>query len=574
MAGTAPFPSETTILTERAKLMQTKAGSSAFMVLAIIMNAALLMVISGQSRTAIIWVAITCTMIGITKLYARHRFSGRITASNASRYIQGHMVITATTGLIWSGFAIATIDLQSEFSILIASIFLVSISLGGFLPGSPHRGDYLVMATCALLPFATYVLAMGEAPVRYLSIGFYIFYCVCWFASRTVDAQTRSAIVARLGEERRARLSAEAEAEKLYYTDRAYQMASIGHDMAQPVLAQRYHLDRLRQSGLTGDQEALIRKLEATQSSQETMIRNLTDYQRAANATVEPVFAVHDLHAAMRELVEEGEAHARKRSLTLKSDLAAISATTDIEFVKRIVRNLISNAVKFTPPGGTVRVGLERHGGEALISVQDDGHGIAELDQARVFDPYIRVASGSEKEGLGLGLATAQTLAGLLGARLSLESEPGNGCTFRLALSDRPGDGAPHPGRAKADRTSQCLLIISDDDDHSFGSWANLLTGWKMAGLCAGSLDEAIELLNASKLSPAILVLDLPRAGDADCLDTVARIRERTDRALPVIAVEGKRRDSGVDWDDVGNVVVMSGPLHASDLRKALAGLL
>ncbi|MEQ8307602.1 MAG: HAMP domain-containing sensor histidine kinase [Hoeflea sp.] len=574
MVSTGSFPSETTILTERAKLMQAKAASSAFMVLAIIMNAALLMVISGQSRTAFFWVLITCTMIGLTKLYARYRFSGRIQASNAGRYIHGHMLITAMTGLIWSGFAIATIDLQSDFSILIASIFLVSISLGGFLPGSPHRGDYLIMASCALLPFATYVLVMGEAPVRYLSIGFYIFYCVCWLASRTVDAQTRSAIIARLGEEKRARLSAEAEAEKLHYTDRAYQMASIGHDMAQPVLAQRHHLEQLRQSGLTVDQQALIRKLEATQSSQESMIRNLMDYQRAANASIEPVLAVHDLHAALQELVEEAMAPARRQSLTLKSDLAGISATTDIELLKRIVRNLLSNAIKFTPPGGNVLVRLERDGDTVLITVQDSGHGIAKADQGRVFDPYVRVASGTDKEGLGLGLATARTLAGLLGTRLSLESEPGQGCTFRLALPERPEDGASQPARAKTDRTSQCLLIISEDDDHSFGSWANLLTGWKMAGLCAGSLAEAIHLLDTSKLLPDILILDLPRADDDECLATVARIREWTGRAVPVIAVEGSRPDSGVDWDDVGNAVVMSGPLHVGDLRKAVAGLL
>lgn len=571
MAATGPMPSETTILTERAKLMQSKAGSSAFMVLAIIMNAALLMVISGQWRTSIIWVGFTCTMIGITKLYARHRFSGLITASNASRYIHGHMVITATTGLIWSGFAMATIDLHSEFSILIASIFLVSISLGGFLPGSPHRGDYLVMATCALLPFATFIFAMADAPVRYLAIGFFIFYLVCWLASRTVDAQTRGAIIARLGEEKRARLSAEAEAEKLYYTDRAYQMASIGHDMAQPVLAQRHHLDLLRQSGLTGDQEVLIRKLEATQSSQEAMIRNLMDYQRAANASIEPVFAVQDLHAAMVELVEEAMVPARQQALTLTSDLARVAATTDIELVKRIVRNLLSNAIKFTPPGGTVRVGLARGRDTVLITVEDNGHGIIDADQDRVFDPYVRVASGTDKEGLGLGLATAKTLAGLLGARLSLESEPGNGCTFRLALPEGYGKDQ---AQVQSDRTSQCLLILSDDDDHSFGSWANLLTGWKMAGLCAGSLDEAIELLDASNLSPDVLVLDLRRTGDDECVAAVGRIRQRVGRALPVIAVEGKRPDSGVDWDEVGNVVVMPGPLHAGELRKVVDDLL
>lgn len=574
MAATGPHPSEAAILTERAKLMQAKAGSSAFMVLAIIMNAALLMVISGQSRTAFFWVVITCTMIGLTKLYARYRFSGQIEASNASRYIHGHMLITAMTGLIWSGFAIATINLQSDFSILIASIFLVSISLGGFLPGSPHRGDYLVMATCALLPFATYVLVMGEAPVRYLSIGFYIFYGVCWLASRTVDSQTASAIAARLGEEKRARLSAEAEAEKLHYTDRAYQMASIGHDMAQPILAQRHHLDLLRQSGLTGDQQALIRKLEATQSSQESMIRNLMDYQRAANATIEPVLAVHDLRAAIGDLVEEGIEEVRQKSLTLEFDLAVVSVTTDIELVKRIIRNLLSNAFKFTPPGGTIRVGLRRDSGHVLITVRDDGPGIADADQGRVFDPYVRMAPGTEREGLGLGLATAQTLADLLGARLSLESEPGKGCTFRLALPGGPQDAASQRQPVPSARTSQCLLILSDDDDHSFGGWANLLTGWRMAGLCAASLDEAIELLDTSNLSPDILVLDLPRAGDDECVAAVERIRERAGRALPVIAVEGRRPNSGVDWDEVGNVVVMAGPLHAGELRKAVAGLL
>ena len=99
------------------------------------------------------------------------------------------------------------------------------------------------MATCALVPFGTYVLMAGEPPVRYLGIGYYIFYVVCWFASRSVNDQTRSAIIGRLGEDKRAQLAAEARAERLHYTDRAYQMASIGHDMAQPIIAQRHHLE-------------------------------------------------------------------------------------------------------------------------------------------------------------------------------------------------------------------------------------------------------------------------------------------------------------------------------------------
>ena len=87
-----------------------------------------------------LWVAVTCAMIVVTRLYARHRFNGVITVGNAGEYIRGHMVVTAATGLVWSVFAILAIDLQSEISIFIASIFLTSISLGGWLPGRRTAG--------------------------------------------------------------------------------------------------------------------------------------------------------------------------------------------------------------------------------------------------------------------------------------------------------------------------------------------------------------------------------------------------------------------------------------------------
>ena len=148
------------------------------------------------------------------------------------------------------------------------------------------------------------------------------------------------------------------------------------------------------------------------------------------------------LEALMQPLAQK-----KQLDLSVQLDVQIPLIVTDGGKVQQILYNLLSNAIKFTPPGGKVTLtsGLNRsHGSgdgqEAFVSVKDTGPGIAEADQIHIFDKFYQVDRTLTREaaGTGLGLAIARELGALLGGRITLKSEPGNGADFTLTL---PVDG-------------------------------------------------------------------------------------------------------------------------------------
>jgi signal transduction histidine kinase len=122
--------------------------------------------------------------------------------------------------------------------------------------------------------------------------------------------------------------------------------------------------------------------------------------------------------------------------LKLEKDWPAIAFNGDEELIKRMILNLLDNAVKYTPAGGEISLTLARQNGNAEIVVRDTGIGIAETDQPRVFDRFYRVdkARARAMGGAGLGLSIAQWIVEVHGGEISVASTPGEGSTFTVVL--------------------------------------------------------------------------------------------------------------------------------------------
>jgi signal transduction histidine kinase len=116
---------------------------------------------------------------------------------------------------------------------------------------------------------------------------------------------------------------------------------------------------------------------------------------------------------------------------------AALTVRADPEKLRQILLNLLANAVKFTEPGGTVRLGCAVAGDQVRVTVSDTGRGIAADQLSRVFDPFVQVdrhLTPMSQQGVGLGLAISQDLANGMGGSLEASSEPGAGSEFTVVL--------------------------------------------------------------------------------------------------------------------------------------------
>lgn len=210
----------------------------------------------------------------------------------------------------------------------------------------------------------------------------------------------------------------------------------LSHDLLNPLsVVQAQGQSMLRDAG--ADEKARQRAEAVLVSSHRmaSMIHDLVDSARLESGLLtlrrEPVDLkgfIATLMERMRHIVDAG----RAVTLDIPPDAPLVSA--DSERLERILTNLLTNAIKYSPAGSDVRLEVRRSGTEAIISVRDRGPGVAPADRPRIFDRSYRAAGTSAVEGLGLGLYIARMFVEAHGGRIWVNSEPGSGSTFSFSL--------------------------------------------------------------------------------------------------------------------------------------------
>jgi CheY-like chemotaxis protein len=204
---------------------------------------------------------------------------------------------------------------------------------------------------------------------------------------------------------------------------------------------------------------------------------------------------------------ERATLHAITVTVQVADDVDTIDAD-ELRF-KQVVLNLVTNAVKFTPDGGSVSIRAYRQGTELVVTVTDTGIGVPPEDQERIFESFQQGGRGAPKEeGTGLGLTLSRRIVGLFAGRMWLDSTPGEGSTFGFSIPGLPvlADDLAAPGRAELP-----VIVLVDDDRASLDLLTAYLIGSPARVLRARDGVEALELIR--KVLPAVVVLEvrLPR---------------------------------------------------------------
>jgi two-component system sensor histidine kinase BaeS len=210
-------------------------------------------------------------------------------------------------------------------------------------------------------------------------------------------------------------------------------LMSVSHELRTPLTAIRGHVAALSE-GLVEDPEARAVSLETITAETERLSRLVNDVLDLAKLDARR-FTVHTEEVDMETLVTRAYStfneEARRREINYRNELHARPVIiSDGDRVLQIITNLLSNAFRWTPDGGTIALGLTAVNGAVSVSVTDTGPGIAIEEQDRIFRPFWSRDGG----GTGLGLAIASELALALGGRIELDTQPGKGSRFELVL--------------------------------------------------------------------------------------------------------------------------------------------
>src|SRR5262245_42045914 len=227
-----------------------------------------------------------------------------------------------------------------------------------------------------------------------------------------------------------ARLAATEERERQF-------LMSVSHELRTPLTAIKGHVDALR-DGLIDDPELVSASLDVVANEATRLERLVGDVLDLAKLRAHR-FTVQTEEVDMGRLVEQAygsfgdEARRREIHYGLDGAEAAPTIITDGDRVLQVITNLLKNAFRWTPDGGTIGVALDAANGAVRVEVSDTGPGIAREDAQRIFSPFV----SHDTQGTGLGLPIAQELASALGGRIELDTEPGRGSRFRLVLPAR-----------------------------------------------------------------------------------------------------------------------------------------
>lgn len=220
------------------------------------------------------------------------------------------------------------------------------------------------------------------------------------------------------------------------HSQRLIFLGGVAHDLRSPLMALQLSVELLA-SGRSSSQDPsrIVALLTRQVARLNRMVGDLLDTVRIEAGQLELTFAKHDLREIARAVFELYLPMASEHELVLSSSPEEVTASCDSARIEQVLGNLVSNAIKYSPSGGRVEIKVESSGEEALLEVKDQGPGIEEEAQRRLFEPFQRAgAASAQAPGVGLGLSVSKRIVEAHGGRITVESRPGQGAKFRVWL--------------------------------------------------------------------------------------------------------------------------------------------
>lgn len=301
-------------------------------------------------------------------------------------------------------------------------------------------------------------------------------------------------------------INAKAQAEAANATKSRF-LALASHDILQPINAAQLYINSLLEQEEERRDQSTLNQIRSAIGSAESIISSLLEIARLDTNAMKPEPASFPISRLLIPLIDEYQVHLPSE-VELRYVDCKLCVNTDQKYLRRILQNFLSNAVKYTEQG-RILVGCRRRGKQLEICVCDSGPGISEPDQQKIFTDFYRVASQRSIKGLGLGLAVADRLASLLGLKVSVRSHLGKGSCFSISVPigqlpvmiDAPNQ------IERIDELNALIIYYVDDGEENLRATELLLTKWgsRMTGF-----NRPDAILSAAKEGdkPDVLLMD------------------------------------------------------------------
>jgi len=497
---------------------------------------------------------------------------------------------TAAAGVLWglAGWMFYGLGSPAQQTGLIVIVYTFAVAAVPVLSTQPRM--YLGFVSLCFLPLVVRIASVGDVYHYQLAGELLLIISLTTVLARYYRQALRRAmdlklqadtLLAQLRVEKQAAEAARHQAEVANRAKTQF-FTAASHDLRQPLHAMGLFAEALRQRVHEPEVAHLVNSINESVDALEGLFSELLDITRIDSGGVE----VHPRHFRIEDILRKLRLHfepvAFEKGLALRLRGGKRAVLADPLLVERILRNLVSNALRYTNDG-TVLVGCRPRGDKVLLQVWDSGLGIRPEQQAMIFEEFYQVPNSGtlaphQRKGLGLGLAIVKRLADLMGAPLSLKSIPGRGSVFTLELP--AGQAAPEPAIARAMKgpveltLDGRMIVIVEDEPVVRSSLEVLLKGWGASIASFDSVAASAAWAGSSPLdrpSPHLLIVDYRLENGLTGVQAIQALRQRFGANLPAIVVTGSTMTGHEKEAQEHDFHVLTKPVLPNKLRAMIA---
>lgn len=365
--------------------------------------------------------------------------------------------------------------------------------------------------------------------------------------------------------------------------DKTRFLAAASHDLRQPMHALNLLLEALKQESRSDERARLLERIEASSQAMSALLDALLDISRLDAGTVRLQRAPLRLQPLLLRLRDTYESQAERKGIALVIHGSQACVRSDPLLLERILGNFLSNALRYTPPGGCVLLAVRLHGAHCVIQVRDNGPGIAPDEQAAVFQEFVQLHNPQRdrSQGLGLGLAIVQRLARLLDHPVGVRSCLGHGATFHIQLPRceaappaAPGVPPPHGASTPASPGLEgCRILLVEDDALVRDGYARLLQLWGGEARVHANADAVLAALGQDGWRPHLIVTDHRLGGALNGRQLIDALRRHWAAELPAVILTGDTEDAALGQSGTERLRVLYKPVKPAELRQVLVQL-
>ncbi|TDO98678.1 hybrid sensor histidine kinase/response regulator [Marinomonas balearica] len=363
---------------------------------------------------------------------------------------------------------------------------------------------------------------------------------------------------------------AKAEAEQANISKTEF-LALASHDILQPLNAAKLYMSALQSFSLPADADKVSQQLSNALESTETLIATLLEIARFDQGAVKPNLDTFCLLDILTPIISEFDVIAKDKKIQLKHRIQNANVCTDPVYLRRIVQNLVSNAIKYTP-NGKVLISARIRKDHVSIQVWDTGLGIPKSQQDKIFNDFYRWDNNNES-GIGLGLGLVKRMQQMLGLTIEVRSIPHRGSCFTVhvptaAMTDRQLLSSSQLNSSIPSLLENCRIWCIDDDEKNLEAMNTLLSRWNCSCFCFSSSDSALNTSNTK--APELLLVDYQLGEHTNGLDVIQQLRETWSIDLPAVLITAVRSSEIEKKCDLEGVIYMAKPAKPAKLRSLI----